>query len=114
MIGEGQATAADGWAEAFRAAMGNEPPDILFWVRHDQSAMLALPPGVTIGCMFFDDGTSLVRMFAKRKEDELANFRIMKVCTEADMTKETTAIASAIYWSHWRHLVLVGKRPPDF
>lgn len=94
---------------------GNRPPRINFEVLEPCGCvMTACPPGAFIRCEYDGPDKSNVRIRTSPGGDtekkHIANL-IIYASGADDLTTETIAIASAIYWSWWRARDMNGEAP---
>jgi hypothetical protein len=88
---------------------GARPPQVHFRVHeHDGRVMLAEPPGATIRCELLPDLSSSVVIREAKDDLHIANIAVYDPSAD-DITAETIAIASAIYWSWWRAEDMHGR-----
>lgn len=86
---------------------GNCPPRVFFEVDPERpTRMTATPPGARIECVLLSDcdsDSSIVRI-ATSEHRHIADVTVRtgSHVGHEDITTETIAIASALYWSWWR------------
>jgi hypothetical protein len=81
-------------------ALGDLPPQVLFQ-RTGLDVMVASPPGVSIRCELHSRTTSAIVIRTNPGRCHIAHV-IAYASGPDDITTETIAIASALYWSWWR------------
>ena len=92
------------------ADSGACPPRVFFRV-DSPDRMRADPPGARIRCDWARYDQSLVTIRTTARE-HIAEVMVI-VPPGEDVTKETIAIASALYWSWWRARDMHGEAPVD-
>ena len=92
------------------------PPRVFFELRHPD-VMVAEPPGVLIRCEYAAPRKSRVRVTTTTRDglgrvppEHIADVTVHATGSD-DLTTETIAIASAIYWSWWRARDMKGEAP---
>lgn len=83
------------------------PPSIHFTA--DSVRMFANPPGATIRCLSINKDSALVEI-KDNQDKHIAYVMVLKNAEVPDLTSETVAIASALYWSWWRGEELQGRK----
>lgn len=91
------------------------PPRIFFTVDPEiQTRMTASPPGASILCLMVDgEDASIVRITTAQHE-HIADITVRCGASQVDLTEETIAIASAIYWSWWRAKDMRGEHTVEW
>lgn len=90
---------------------GNRPPQVHFeW--QGPMLMQANPPGAQIECATdgIEDASAVAIMTS---DGEHIAKVIVRVPSGGDLTEETIAIASALYWSWWRAMDMRGEAPGE-
>lgn len=102
-----EATEIDRNTYAPLSAPDNRPPRVFFRVEPDRYQLLADPPGASIVCTSTHDRSSYVVI----KGNDGQHIAVVTVHTPDgfDLTDETIAIASALYWSWWRAEDMHGR-----
>lgn len=97
---------------------GNRPPRVRFETLEPHGhVMTACPPGAFIRCELWEANRSRVTI-REAEPDELGRrHHIADVSVHRpaghDITTETIAIASALYWSWWRAMDMRGEAPEE-
>ena len=92
------------------ADSGTCPPRV-FFALDSPHRMIAKPPGALIRCDLHRFDQSLVTIRTTERE-HIAEVMVIVPPSE-DATKETIAIASALYWSWWRARDMHGEAPSE-
>jgi hypothetical protein len=85
---------------------GHRPPPVHFEAR--DCVMRATPPGARIHCEL--ESADRSRVTLRRDEGEHIAAVIVLTPAGGDVTEETVAIASALYWSWWRAMDMRGEQ----
>jgi hypothetical protein len=88
---------------------GNRPPRVYFDVAG--YVMKATPPGARIRAELEAAGKSYLKI-RTRDGKHIAEVAVYEPA-DGNITEETIAIASAIYWSWWRAEDMYGRAPAD-
>lgn len=95
---------------------GNRPPRVSFRVDADHpTRMTARPPGAFILCLMCSDTEASVVRIETADHRHIADVTVRTGdhVGRYDLTTETIAIASAIYWSWWRARDMYGEAPQE-
>ena len=108
-------TAAEVSRETYapKSDAGNWPPRISFAVSPGGGVMKATPPMAMITAEWINSQTSDLTIRDVRGDTPGVHVATVTVRAHGpyDLTTETIAIASAIYWSWWRALDMRGEIP---
>ena len=91
------------------SAAGNRPPAVRFKLL-SPTVLVAHPPGASIRCELEEWDCSHVVIRSTLRE-HIARVTVHPEHGHDDITEETIAIASALYWSWWRAQDMRGCAP---
>ena len=93
---------------------GNRPPRVFFEVDQEHpTRMTARPPGAFITCLMCSDTEASTVRIETTEHSHIADVTVRTGdhVEHDDLTTETIAIASALYWSWWRAMDMRGVAP---
>ena len=91
---------------------GNRPPQVFFRVIGDGAFMRAEPHAAVMSCEV-NAKEPEARVTIRDKSGQHVADVTVHVPADADLTEETIAIASGLYWSWWRALDMRGELPEE-